>query len=555
MPKLRKIFGNYKEILANIYPGQPEVVDAFVGESDDLVNDLIKDLGRQKFVSTNGRTYEEHIATWMAPSVSKSYSQGNMTAGFFQLALMKFIVESPKFLQQKQREGILPRTEENRINRYGQEREHLSLAYYDDNGAHCGVAITYSKLDPTLWNAVIIRNTDAAPADRKVLFISPEDIISPEEAIQGARARAAAKEKTLTSVSDAANTFLNFLQSKQLKEALSEAFLEDGTINRPRLEELNTQYVLTFTGEQRERNVLKLKQMDAAKKWKLTPDQFAVLKLALEAKQKTNLQKAQEWFEQWKVASGAELVRNNQESIQKEMAEQSFLKTHGTSITIIVLAVLVLIALILTLTGVLAPFGIALGAGTATSAGMGGAGAAGAVAVGTGVKVALDENERLTHQAQLATELEKTPEVLENIYQAKRQEIGTAINIANDAEQITRAVIAANFSEEEFEELEKAIAEAVPVIVQQPKDLVSSQQDVVDLSHSHSDDFSAIMHTVDDVSQRSEFGQLAAQAVNLVPSPSSLTLSSIPKTVVTTKENTEVESSEVTVTHRVDATF
>lgn len=553
MPKLRKIFGNYKEILANIYPGQPGVVDAFVGESTDLVNDLIKDLGRQKFVSTNGRTYEEHVATWMAPSVSKSYSQGNMTAGFFQLALMQFIVDSPKFLQQKQREGILPRTEENRINRYGREREHLSLAYYDDNGAHCGVTITYSTLDPTLWNAVIIRNTDSAPADRQVLFISPEDIISPEEAIQGAKARATAKEKTLTSVSDAANTFLNFLQSKQLKEALRGAFLEDGTINRTLLGELNTQYVIELTEEQREHNALKLKQMDAVKKWKLTPDQFAVLKLALEAKQKTNLQKAQEWFEQWKVTSGAELVRNNQESIQQEMAEQSFLKTHGTSITIIVLAVLVLIALILTLTGVLAPFGIALGAGTATFAGMGGAGAAGAVAVGTGVKVALDENERSTHQAQLATELEKTPEVLENIYQAKRQEIGTAINIANDAEQITRAVIAANFSKEEFEELEKAIAEAVPVIVQQPKDLASSQEDVVDLSHSHSDDFSAVMHSVDDLGQRSELEQRAVQAVNLVPS--SLPLSSIPTTVVTTKENTVVESSEVTVTHRVDATF
>lgn len=418
-----------------MYPESPEnrgIQAVFLADSSDITLELIKDLDRQAFFPSNGRTYEDHVAAWMAPSTSKSYSQGNITAAFYQLILENFIFKSPKFVQEKTKKGIPSRKDEDRIQPYLGERGHLSLAYFDDQGVPCGVTITYSKLDPTLWTAAIIRNTTADPEDREVLVISPEDIMD-------------LQQEGLTNARDAADTFEAFLRSKSLKKIMgNQVFLDNGAVNIGKLNTLCEQHQLKLTEESRAK-ISDLRQRDMeVKKWALTPKQFDVVKVALEAKQQDRLMKAEQEY---------------QESLKHlpiPAAEQSFLRRNAASISIAALSLITLISVALIFSGVFAPLGLALISSGSFIAAMIGAGGAAVGAIASGVKIGLDEQALSDYQA----EQPDTKEILVSSHKKTLQVIGSEVNIVNNPKQIVRAVLAADFSEKEFTELLSKIDQA-----------------------------------------------------------------------------------------------
>ncbi|WP_131796055.1 hypothetical protein [Legionella lansingensis] len=413
------------------------------------------------------------MTTWLAPNTSKAYTQGNITASLYSMILKGFILFNPKFVK------VGSKRKDNNREEYHDDkvRFNLSFAFYDDNGIPCGVNISYSTLDPELWTAAIIRNTTTEPELRKVLIISPEDIID-------------APEDKLTAPAKAADFFLNFLQSKQIKKLLTDVFLADGTVNLQSLKTLQPRYVPKQPEDQKRRLTTLRWQEGVVKKWMLTEAQFQRLKIALEQKQQQNLRQAHAWYESvlllWheeKMVITENRLKNLHKPLDKK-AKQSFLQRHvnfkNALVNLIILMVLFSVILICAMMEVIS-------AGMATLFLVGVGAAIAGLMVRVGMRVHHEEEELSAYQQQLAMETEVIIRSTLANYQRKLQEINTkidishlkqpyfsfeileeitkeaGINIENKPEQVQRAVLAADFTSEEFTKLCKSLQEMAQI--------------------------------------------------------------------------------------------
>ncbi|KTD22792.1 Uncharacterised protein [Legionella lansingensis] len=638
MPKVRVITGTYDSVLdrdLNAYG--PQNKQAWLAHSPNPSFEILKDLSRNTFVPSNGRTYDDYLATWLSPSASRSFSQGNMTGSFYLTILQTFIMISDKFPKEEVKEGVVPRTEETRVSTneksyyHGDNRDNLSFSFYDDDGVLCGVSIHYSKLDPELWTAAVIRNPTGEPKDREVLILSPEDIIKSKQGDQ------------LDSSQTAVALFYDFLNSKQIQRELDGIFIRDGLVDIEKLKELiphykperednetskvsslKSQYAKMESwneltkeqvaikkawdeqGElsdeefttlkkglkkwqldlpdrewplvdeilQKEHwNELKEKHQDVIKtvlnqkQWKeLTSEQVAIVKEALIQKQKQNVVKALGWYESelrpWYHEYELSL---HDEAMDKE-AEKSFLRRNAGPLTGIVISLLFLVSAILILTGVLAPLGLTLGLITTIVTAVVGGGAA-ITAGASAIKVGVDENKLSTYQQELEAEQESLS--VNANFQRKLKEINPNIDISqfgkgkitiemlaevagnlevdlpNDSEAVMRAILGANFSEDEFNKLFETVQKAAVVAVEE-KPLVIEDDEESSLVVDH-EKFVQMQHKVEVVVDDSSL-DTAEKAVKGVPTGISST-----DVVVTKKKEVEPEGEKLDLSTKLDS--
>lgn len=443
MPQIIKTIGNYIDILNKMFPGNTNAIRAFSADSKEIALDLLKDLPRQPFLPSRGRTYSDHVATWLNPNVSKAYTQGNMTASFFSdLIYQDFVLNNDKFIQQKTKKGLVPHDADNRIT-YVQERNTLCFAYYDQEGIPCGVSITYSKLDPELWSAAIIRNTCGNPLERDVLHCSPADLVH-------------FNEGKLTSGKEAAHSFLQFLHSEEIKNIFkNKVFFANGTVNITHLNHLGKKYQNHLTEEELQLIHLKRQQEHQLREWHLDEDQFAVLTSTLVAKQKQNRHKIDIECEQKRT----DLLKSSYNSDLEAQNAQPFIRRHAATLTLATVALFSLVSLALVMSGVLAPLGFALSTSFAIWSTLTSSALVGATVVGSGIIIAREEEQLSTYKAnRVAINTD-----VDNLKVKKLEEIGKNINVSNNQESITRVVLAADFNETEFDTLQKNINNVGPL--------------------------------------------------------------------------------------------
>ncbi|MCC5015800.1 hypothetical protein [Legionella sp. 31fI33] len=216
MPNVKKIVGNSREINTK----QVIPVD-FLQPTPYRSNtqQLLKDIERARFVPTNGKTVDDFITDASNPD-ELHYTQGSLTGALFSTPLLQFfIMLNPKFVNEEK-----GRTEENRIETYYKNRETYQFTYYDDEGVLCGLAIEYSTVDPSLWAASIVRNTNGAAEDNEVLIITPEDLTD--------------KEGEVLESSETATTFLDSIGSEHAKGLLAGIFRDNGDVDTQKLQVL-----------------------------------------------------------------------------------------------------------------------------------------------------------------------------------------------------------------------------------------------------------------------------------------------------------------------------
>lgn len=457
MPKVRKLTGNYIDMLKVLYPvmssfytSEEAFVTNYITASSAISETLLKDLGRDKFLSTNDRTYEEFVAAWMTPSTSAAYNQGNLTSSFFSLMLSLYINVDPRFETQPTAKGAPNRIEERIEYSHKNNNRYISLGYFDDEGIPCGICINYSTRDPNLWTISLIRNTNAEPKDREVLLISSAEIL-------------ALNEDSLVNANNAEKAILDFLKSKMLSQQIKDCglFTKNGTLNIAHANKLHAQH---HTGSYLygRHMVHKLeKQVVRMKQWQLTAQKFSLIKTALAEKREKNIQQLNSWKASW-------LYRPELETAGK----QSFLRRNSGNVFATVAALVLLVGFALVLSGILAPLGITL-IGTDFIVGAVSAGFAFTAALGSIVKIGANEQRLAEYQSELMR-LEPTREI---IYNQKLTNITTptaieelpeheAMQAANFQNQLIQAVLHANFSEAEFAELEEQMKPAEPPVTE-----------------------------------------------------------------------------------------
>ncbi|ASQ45790.1 hypothetical protein [Legionella clemsonensis] len=446
MPKVKVITGNYREVCNKLF--SKVAADGFCAGSSfqEAGDEILKDIPRGYFVSSNGRTHKDLMSTWINPKVSKAYSQGNINASFFLLPFQNFLtsVENEPYLEEIKKSKQL-----NMESYFFMDRKNLkeiNFAFYDDEGIPCGVFFIYSTLAPQLWSAAIIRNTPAAPEEREVLFMSAEKIIKHpgDKVVNGGEAN---------------KLFLSFLRSKKIKNIFAGIINNNGAVNNANPELLKDITHLHLCQADIDE---KTRQLRILKDKKLSAKQFKVCRLLLQEKQKKNIEITNNWVHSWKEEhSYPEL---------DQAASQSFWQRNIGKITVGAVAVLATIGLILTLTGVLAPLGIALG-GVAAILGIVGASIAGVTAVTSAIKTVLDEKKLADYQAEIKS--------IEFTGQKKIQEVSEKMDFANNSEQIAHAILFADFSAEEFDTLMQQLEKAETVLEEDlPSDFQKQVQEL-----------------------------------------------------------------------------
>ncbi|WP_058534430.1 hypothetical protein [Legionella saoudiensis] len=451
MAKVRKLTGNYVDILKVMYPVMPFYpteeghVENYTSPSSDLTGQLLLDLDRDQYVSTNDRSFDEFVATWMNPATSVAYNQGNLTASFFSMLLGFYIQLEPRFEEHETAEGAPDRIQDRLTYVHRDNKRDIGLAYFDDNGVPCGISIDYSILDPNLWTISIIRNTTAAPEERQVFLLSSAEILD-------------LGKKGLVSTNEAQKALFDFLKSKTLAQQIKDCglFTQDGKLNLDNLDKLHAKY---HTGKYPYDTAVvdKLeKQKKKVKTWDLTKQQFSHVKAALVEKRQKNIEQLNEWYAQWHTKQ----INSVTDPVLDTVSKQSFWRRNSSSIFAAVAAVVTLIGFALVLSGVLAPLGIALVGTTELILGAVGAGLALTATITSATQIGLNEHRLSTYQAEKAHMEWSSKE----IYNQKLKSINTltameqlpedeALQAANFQTQLVQAVLHANFSEQEFEKL------------------------------------------------------------------------------------------------------
>ena len=453
MAKVRKLTGNYVEILSAMhpvmntsFPTEQALVDTFIAPSSELSIQLLKDLERDQFLSTNGRSFDEFVATWMNPATSIAYSQGNINAAFFSLLLKMYMLQDPRFEEQKTAQGAPDRKNERLTYSRKDNLKNIGLGYFDDEGVACGISIDYSALDPNLWTISIIRNTTAAPEEREVLLLSSAEILD--------------RNDGLVTTNNAQKAVLDFVKSKAVAQQIKDCglFAKDGTLNVANINKLYDQYHTGNYPYSREVVSKLKKQEDKLKQWKPTEPQLRQIKAALAEKRQTNIEQLNEWYAQWHIKQ----MNSVTDSVLDTVSKQSFWRRNSSNIFAAVAAVVTLIGFALVLSGVLAPLGIALVGTTELILGAVGAGLALTATITSATQIGLNEHRLSTYQAEKAHMESSSKE----IYNQKLKSINTltameqlpedeALQAANFQTQLMQAVLHANFSDEEFAKLDE----------------------------------------------------------------------------------------------------
>jgi hypothetical protein len=429
MPKLKRVTGNYRKVLEEGPCHAPLPPDDFTANCSDIMEDILKDLNRNKFLSSNGRQFEDFITSWMSPYTSQSYTQGNMTARFYTLLIERYVLENGEQFQK-----MHPSIKEP-VAFFG-DRKNYDFAFYDDDGIPCGLDITYFKDYPNLWTVSIFRNTTAEPADRPVLILSPDDVIS-------------SRAGKSTTVNEAQKYIERYLNSKKVAKMVENLLLEDGTINiqaisalnEPRsvsdkiqnrkwgqdrvlLDEDNVTPVsgMTMLLEKLNRQYLKVKD------WTFNEQELGIIRAKLKEKQCTNIKQAHEWYEKELLPLYRKRVKDfHQPELDKQL-EQSGLRRNIVPALFSAAGIIGSAGLALTATGVLAPFGITL-TGIAFLVGIIGAAAAAFLAVASALMVWQKEQTLADYKYNLS-DLEASASALPN-YQRKLQEINPQIDLSS----------------------------------------------------------------------------------------------------------------------------
>uniref|UniRef100_UPI000594AB70 hypothetical protein n=1 Tax=Legionella tunisiensis TaxID=1034944 RepID=UPI000594AB70 len=219
----------------------------------------------------------------------------------------------------------------------------------------------------------------------------------------------------------------------------------------------------------------------AQKQWKeLTSEQLEIVKEVLIEKQKQNVAQALEWYDSKLLPWHREYVASCHNEAMDNEAEKSFPRRNAGSLASAVISLFLVISTILILTGVLSPLGLTLGFITTIVTAVVG-GVAAITAGASAVKMGMDENKLSTYQQELETAEEPPIDSLQrklavinphiDISRLKKEEITVDLlqnmikvdDLSNDSEAVRRAILGANFSEEEFAELFKTVQEALLV--------------------------------------------------------------------------------------------
>ncbi|WP_019216590.1 hypothetical protein [Legionella tunisiensis] len=219
MPNIRVITGTFASVLNRelFYGLDKKGHLGMMADSPEPSGQILKDLGRQTFVPSNGRTYDDYLATWLSPNVSRAYSQGLISSQFYYMILGQLVTRAMGMDSQEEFDQLankdplkrflidIVKDLDTRVDYMVSVNKGINFGFYDDDGVPCGVCIHYS-IDSQFWTASIIRNTTAEPEDREVMIISPEDIVKAQSGDQ------------LVSSANAVNSFFKFLNSKQIQK-------------------------------------------------------------------------------------------------------------------------------------------------------------------------------------------------------------------------------------------------------------------------------------------------------------------------------------------------
>ncbi|HHF7347897.1 TPA: hypothetical protein ACPSKE_001065 [Legionella feeleii] len=320
MPKVKKVTGTLHDVIKitfkNRYAPPPSRrVDGTVRDPIKemtkttpyriTLSQIIKDLNRTHFLPTHGKTVDDFIRDWVnAPCTD--YNQGNLSAACCQLLLSVLMANEEIFCK----DG----PESDRAQRYGaylQSMRRVDFAYYNDEGILCGVSITYSTLDPSLWIASSTHNTPGKDKDRPTFFLSSEEIVDDDKG-ESVESSAAAPE------------FLAFLKSATVKNMFEGVFLADGLVSVEKLEELREL-------------ANKVAPINAGK-----PKTFQTRKALLD-----KLEKERE-----------DVIALN--PALEQASQQSFVRRNAGSLFLGFFAFMTIVSLMLVATGVFAPLGLIL---------------------------------------------------------------------------------------------------------------------------------------------------------------------------------------------------
>lgn len=234
MPKVKKVTGTSHDVVKIAFDNRYKPLPSrrANGKIRDMIKEMIStspyranlsqtllDLNRANFFPSNGKTVDDFVRDWVnAPSTD--FAQGNLTAASYQLLLSLLMVNQEIFCKDGAEGDRAQKYEA-----YFRSMRRIDFGYYNDEGILCGVSITYSTEDPSLWIVSSTRNTPGKDQDRPTFFLSSEEIVDDD------------KGESIES-SDAAPEFLAFLKSAAVKDMFEGVFLADGLVSLEKLEEL-----------------------------------------------------------------------------------------------------------------------------------------------------------------------------------------------------------------------------------------------------------------------------------------------------------------------------
>ena len=239
---------------------------------------------------------------------------------------------------------------------YNESTKSIGFAYYDDQDEPCGVSISYCEVNPSLWTAAIIRKTTAAPEDRIVQVITSADIMD-------------ATGEALNE-DNAANTFLNFLNSREVATLFTGIISDNGHIALDKASELQA-YIEenAVVSDNNEMLVAKRELFDYLTQ-KHGEKKAAQIRMIRYQHEKNPANLDDELFKQLvsdpteKKKAEIVKIRSDRNDKRKETLDkaltQSVVGRNLGSMSTTVVSTLALVSLVLIFTGVFAPFGLVL---------------------------------------------------------------------------------------------------------------------------------------------------------------------------------------------------
>ncbi|MBI2786401.1 MAG: hypothetical protein HYX60_08905 [Legionella longbeachae] len=281
MVQVQFVSGNYKEICQKGIPG---LTPSWLFYTDNSSHEILKDIHRQLFLHTNGKTFDDFIAAWISPHASKSYTQGNITATLFsKMPHFMYYVEPFK-------EKLDNKYKNNGTDiwtKCGENKTDISFAFFDDDGVPCGFSLYLTNDDegkPNTWVVSVIRNTTAEPEYREAIIFGPQDILR-------------APNDPLVSLTDAEKKLSSFINSKELANHLKDIFLANGEVDISKLSKFEPNKpsekdnVGLFIGHTTKTEAL-ITQEPLLQDWKLTTEEFNLVKNKVKEKQSEAITKA-----------------------------------------------------------------------------------------------------------------------------------------------------------------------------------------------------------------------------------------------------------------------